>query len=1074
MKKVFLAVAAIAAAASMAVGMAGCSNGLSAYEIAVEHGFQGTEEEWLESLRGQDGKDGQDGQDGEDGQDGTTPTIEISEDGYWVINGEKTDVKAEGEDGQDGANGRPGSNGRPGADGEDGVGIEDITYRYEYSAEDGCYYTVIEFHLTDGTTKEVRIPGSEAAPGTTYEAATTEELMSLIASGAENIELTGESYTAADTDELQTLLEYGAEDIQLTNNIEASGQLVVSEDSAVTLDLNGNSLSGSYAGSFIVNNGVMTIKGDENSCIYTTDVEEQSRHVIENYGTMTIEGGRFGDNDTDSANANLTNRGNAVRNYGTMTINGGLFTACDNYINGGFAYAIANGSSAYPDAEMIIDDATVYGSINGLLAADGGKITVNGGTYTLGDGTETNLWRIVYTSGNGTVVLNDGTFTRNVNNDYAFFGANGTDSITVNGGIYKDLVHDYIRVDGDMFTVINGGTFDGGFVGEMVQFGSISTPEMFLAFAKTVNLGNSFAEQTITLAADIDLEGVEWTPIGINSENYFRGTFDGANNTISNLTVEGGADYVGLFGYVDTAVIKNFTLENVNVSGGSWVAAAVGDLYRGTAENIKVKNAVLSGNHFVGAITGYTYGTVSECDVDGLEIDVTPNASGDSYDNGDKVGGIAGWMGSGTIDGCSVKNATISAFRDLGGIVGNVQRDGDAPVVTNNVAEDITLSYTSAPGSMVGNNINGNMGAIIGRYASDVAEMTISGNTVTNVTITATPETAQSVLDNLFGGETVVFAAGEYGDLELGQSRTVSTATSNTDPATEIAISDLENDGVYRYGRTVEDVTFVGSDGAVFTGKFLIRSGHIYDSNISDDITYTDPVRGVELNGTATSYFSYMYVDGITFSGMNFEGVEGIIDGRFYIDGAYLKNVTIENCTFTAPDYSDGGTQPASGQTAINLMTDLMNVYENITIEGNEIYNYFQGVYVQNGNGMTVRKNTISGTVHNAIAVQSGGNAGASDPDADYFTGVIIISDNIISDTGDRAIRFGSGREATINVSGNTFTRAADGSNELLKSEALTDCTYEFTGNTYEGGTMSESESEYNDGIQWIVIVVAQ
>ena len=87
MKKVFLAVAAIAAAASMAVGMAGCSNGLSAYEIAVEHGFQGTEEEWLESLRGQDGKDGQDGQDGEDGQDGTTPTIEISEDGYWVING---------------------------------------------------------------------------------------------------------------------------------------------------------------------------------------------------------------------------------------------------------------------------------------------------------------------------------------------------------------------------------------------------------------------------------------------------------------------------------------------------------------------------------------------------------------------------------------------------------------------------------------------------------------------------------------------------------------------------------------------------------------------------------------------------------------------------------------------------------------------------------------------------------------------------------------------------------------------------------------------------------------------------
>lgn len=32
------------------------------------------------------------------GKDGTTPTIEISEDGYWVINGEKTDVKASSED----------------------------------------------------------------------------------------------------------------------------------------------------------------------------------------------------------------------------------------------------------------------------------------------------------------------------------------------------------------------------------------------------------------------------------------------------------------------------------------------------------------------------------------------------------------------------------------------------------------------------------------------------------------------------------------------------------------------------------------------------------------------------------------------------------------------------------------------------------------------------------------------------------------------------------------------------------------------------------------------------------------
>ena len=52
----------------------------------------------LDGKDGINGSDGKDGVDGEDGKDGVTPTIEISDDGYWVINGEKTDVKATPED----------------------------------------------------------------------------------------------------------------------------------------------------------------------------------------------------------------------------------------------------------------------------------------------------------------------------------------------------------------------------------------------------------------------------------------------------------------------------------------------------------------------------------------------------------------------------------------------------------------------------------------------------------------------------------------------------------------------------------------------------------------------------------------------------------------------------------------------------------------------------------------------------------------------------------------------------------------------------------------------------------------
>ena len=67
-------------------------DGKSAYEIAVEHGFVGTEAEWLESLKGVNGKDGCDGRNGVDG--------------------------LPGKDGKNGADGLPGHDGIDGTDGK--------------------------------------------------------------------------------------------------------------------------------------------------------------------------------------------------------------------------------------------------------------------------------------------------------------------------------------------------------------------------------------------------------------------------------------------------------------------------------------------------------------------------------------------------------------------------------------------------------------------------------------------------------------------------------------------------------------------------------------------------------------------------------------------------------------------------------------------------------------------------------------------------------------------------------------------------------------------------------------------
>ena len=66
--------------------------GKSAYEIAVDNGFVGTETEWLESLKGSDGNKG---------DNGTTPHIDESTK-HWFIGDTDTGVLAKGQDGKDG------------------------------------------------------------------------------------------------------------------------------------------------------------------------------------------------------------------------------------------------------------------------------------------------------------------------------------------------------------------------------------------------------------------------------------------------------------------------------------------------------------------------------------------------------------------------------------------------------------------------------------------------------------------------------------------------------------------------------------------------------------------------------------------------------------------------------------------------------------------------------------------------------------------------------------------------------------------------------------------------------------
>ena len=84
--------------------------GKSAYEVAVENGFSGTETEWLASLKGATGAPGANGKDGTDGK-----TPYVGDNGNWYIGTDDTGKPSRGAKGEPGSPGAKGDKGDPGA-----------------------------------------------------------------------------------------------------------------------------------------------------------------------------------------------------------------------------------------------------------------------------------------------------------------------------------------------------------------------------------------------------------------------------------------------------------------------------------------------------------------------------------------------------------------------------------------------------------------------------------------------------------------------------------------------------------------------------------------------------------------------------------------------------------------------------------------------------------------------------------------------------------------------------------------------------------------------------------------------
>ena len=218
------------------------------------------------------------------------------------------------------------------------------------------------------------------------------------------------------------------------------------------------------------------------------------------------------------------------------------------------------------------------------------------------------------------------------------------------------------------YTVSLAAAKDLGYTIESNGSYTVTSADGLMNIAELVNGGKS--DINITLDTDIDLTGKDWTPIGTDYDNSYKGTFDGGGHTITGLTFTTNDEYAGLFGWLNRAgTVKNVVMEGVQITS----------------------NRIYGGS--IGGVVGYSWGTIENCSVSG-------SVSGTVY-----VGGVVGVQIGGSITGCS-SSATVKGTVDVGGVAGQTNSSATltACYATGNVIIEINPKKNIAGGSLVGMN----------------------------------------------------------------------------------------------------------------------------------------------------------------------------------------------------------------------------------------------------------------------------------------------------------------------------------------------------------------------------------
>ena len=267
-------------------------------------------------------------------------------------------------------------------------------------------------------------------------------------------------YPIVAMDTLQELINNATEPVSAKLEGNIAGSLTVPQGKDVTLDLNGFTLTGGDSHA-ILNHGTLCIKDSSGNGKIVASKANTS--ALRNAAVCVIDGGTF------TRAAGVDNKWHTVENFGTMTFNGGKVIAED-----GQSFAIVNGWNYIDPGEqkatMTINNIEMKAGPNGLKNCAGGTLTMNGGTLHC-----TGYWGLSNDS-TGVATINGGEI---ISDKYVAISDGGA-KMEINGGTFTGPQGSLYVQNYAQGTVVKGGSYQN----ETVEFMQNYCPDGYTATLK--------------------------------------------------------------------------------------------------------------------------------------------------------------------------------------------------------------------------------------------------------------------------------------------------------------------------------------------------------------------------------------------------------------------------------------------------------------------------------------------------------------------------------------------------------------------------------------------------------------